>query len=397
MKDFFKNRVKEAKKEADDKPKSTSRFSKSINPPKETADAASPAGIEQTDKKSNLFSRFKKPKDDHISHQTLDTSDTDELIEIQVSQQTNQDEVFGYKVDIVHAPQTEMSAIPPALPESHEFEEQGSAMPVDYAAYSDAPWYATSGRIGRIRFMAFGFIWGLVLTIIALIVILLLSSLGMDVLSVSAIAMLVVMIPAFLYAYVILPKRRLNDMGKSGWLALLVFVPIINFIYMLFLYLKSGDIGTNKYGAPPAPLTLVEKVLGALLILLILVNIGIAAFMFNTMMSASMQGIDTNQPAIIETSDNQASVVTEPEVETEVIAEDDANVIPAAEDTEQDGEEPASPAANGDEGSVVEGTVTETVSEVSYEEFLQEAESTIYVDHEANKAAREAAEAKQTQ
>lgn len=44
--------------------------------------------------------------------------------------------------------------------------------------------------------------------------------------------------------------RRLHDVGKSEWYTFLSLLPVINFI-LLYFYLKPGDPGDNKYGAPP--------------------------------------------------------------------------------------------------------------------------------------------------
>ncbi|CAA0224312.1 DUF805 domain-containing protein [Tenacibaculum maritimum] len=45
--------------------------------------------------------------------------------------------------------------------------------------------------------------------------------------------------------------RRLHDIGKSGWLLLLAFIPLIGGIYLLILFATNGDSGNNEYGADP--------------------------------------------------------------------------------------------------------------------------------------------------
>ena len=47
--------------------------------------------------------------------------------------------------------------------------------------------------------------------------------------------------------------RRLNDMNRSGWLILLMFVPLANFLLALVMLFAPGSKGENKYGAAPAP------------------------------------------------------------------------------------------------------------------------------------------------
>ena len=43
-------------------------------------------------------------------------------------------------------------------------------------------------------------------------------------------------------------SRRLHDIGKSGWLMLISFIPIIGIIVLLVLFCKKGDAGENRFG-----------------------------------------------------------------------------------------------------------------------------------------------------
>ena len=55
--------------------------------------------------------------------------------------------------------------------------------------------------------------------------------------------------------------RRLHDIGKSGWILLLMLIPIVNFvvaIVLLIYYLKDSDRGVNKFG--PSPKYVVEQI-----------------------------------------------------------------------------------------------------------------------------------------
>ncbi|MEM7531642.1 MAG: DUF805 domain-containing protein, partial [Chloroflexota bacterium] len=45
--------------------------------------------------------------------------------------------------------------------------------------------------------------------------------------------------------------RRLHDVGKSGWMLLLILLPIIGWIWLLILNVREGDGGTNQYGPNP--------------------------------------------------------------------------------------------------------------------------------------------------
>jgi len=45
--------------------------------------------------------------------------------------------------------------------------------------------------------------------------------------------------------------RRLHDVGKSGWFILISIIPIIGWIWMLYLMISDGEEGANEYGDNP--------------------------------------------------------------------------------------------------------------------------------------------------
>lgn len=45
--------------------------------------------------------------------------------------------------------------------------------------------------------------------------------------------------------------RRLHDQDRSGWLMLLVFLPVLGWFALFVLMLLSGTPGPNKYGPDP--------------------------------------------------------------------------------------------------------------------------------------------------
>jgi uncharacterized membrane protein YhaH (DUF805 family) len=62
----------------------------------------------------------------------------------------------------------------------------------------------------------------------------------------SGIYSLAVFIPGIAVAV-----RRLHDVGKSGWMLLLVLLPIIGWIWLFVLYVTEGQVGDNEYGPDP--------------------------------------------------------------------------------------------------------------------------------------------------
>src|ERR1700739_174397 len=61
---------------------------------------------------------------------------------------------------------------------------------------------------------------------------------------------LVYCIAVFMPALAVL-VRRLHDTGKSGWYILLLFLPIIGWIWILVLLCTDSQEGENQYGPHP--------------------------------------------------------------------------------------------------------------------------------------------------
>ena len=49
----------------------------------------------------------------------------------------------------------------------------------------------------------------------------------------------------FFYTPIVLTIKRLRDLGKSPWLTLLFFVPVVGFFFWLYLLLAPG-VKTEK-------------------------------------------------------------------------------------------------------------------------------------------------------
>ncbi len=49
--------------------------------------------------------------------------------------------------------------------------------------------------------------------------------------------------------------RRLHDVGKSGWMILIVLIPIIGAIWLIVLLVTDSNLGENKYGSNPKEVT----------------------------------------------------------------------------------------------------------------------------------------------
>ena len=118
--------------------------------------------------------------------------------------------------------------------------------------YGQVKVLSASGRLGRLRYLAYGigiyFLASLLQGVVAAIVVPMGESAGMAILSVSVLVSLFLVVFSFMLAI-----QRLHDMNASGWLALLMLVPVVNLIMLLVFLFAPGTQGENNYGAQPPP------------------------------------------------------------------------------------------------------------------------------------------------
>lgn len=113
--------------------------------------------------------------------------------------------------------------------------------------------FAVNGRIGRLRYLAYSVLLGL----LSMVVVFIVAAIGgvIAALTKSQTLMMVMIFLAYipvLAVTFILAKRRLNDMDYSGWLSLLTLIPFVGILVYLWLIFGSGDAEANKYGPPPS-------------------------------------------------------------------------------------------------------------------------------------------------
>jgi len=124
--------------------------------------------------------------------------------------------------------------------------------------------WSASGRIGRLRYLAYNA--GASLVAIAAISVLTVT-LGPIFGAVVAIAAYV----ALVVFGILVAIQRSHDMDWSGWTVLLMIIPLAGLIWMF----KSGSKSSNTYGNPPPPNTTGVKILA--LVLPLIAGIGILA------------------------------------------------------------------------------------------------------------------------
>lgn len=122
------------------------------------------------------------------------------------------------------------------------------------AEYGEVKLFSISGRIGRVRYIAYNF--GLIFALMLFIMIATFTaSFGMSGeagMSIAGIIMMVVMVAGYGFVLVVsfmLTIQRAHDFNASGWLSLITLVPLAS---LIFLFIPGTD-GENNYGLKTPP------------------------------------------------------------------------------------------------------------------------------------------------
>ena len=150
---------------------------------------------------------------------------------------------------------------PYQAPQAAVTEAEGETQPVRL--------FAVSGRMGRLRYVAYSvFLW-----IVGAFVSGILSAVLMPVSTAAGAIGALLPWLAILVLGFMLTIQRCHDFNTSGWLSLLMMVPLVN---LIFWFIPGSD-GPNKYG-PPTPPNGAAVIVGAIAVPVVLIGfVGIVA------------------------------------------------------------------------------------------------------------------------
>ena len=128
--------------------------------------------------------------------------------------------------------------------------------------------FSVSGRIGRLRYIAYGVLMYVVLLLCSAILAAVLAQVA------PSVAVLVAALPwlAIIVLGFMLTIQRCHDFDSTGWLSILSLVPLVNLIFWFI----PGTDGPNRYG-PPTPPNSAAVIVGALAVIVLVPLIGILA------------------------------------------------------------------------------------------------------------------------
>jgi uncharacterized membrane protein YhaH (DUF805 family) len=127
--------------------------------------------------------------------------------------------------------------------------------------YQEIRMWSASGRVGRLRYLAYTTGASLLAGCAAAV-------LGGGLGGMGMVLALLVYIAVVVYSIMVAIQRS-HDMNWSGWTVLLALIPFVGLIWIF----KAGSAGSNDYGAPPPPNTLGVKILGLLLPIVFFIGI----------------------------------------------------------------------------------------------------------------------------
>jgi uncharacterized membrane protein YhaH (DUF805 family)/Tfp pilus assembly major pilin PilA len=159
----------------------------------------------------------------------------------------------------------------------------------DVEEYGEIKVFSATGRIGRVRYI--GYTTGL--SILVLIAFMIVAGVAAAVAPAFAVLVVVLMYIALYGVQILLGIQRAHDMDTTGWLSLIIFVPLAALVF----WFVPGTVGENRYGKQPPPNTTGAIVLACLPLPLvamigILAAIAIPAYQDYTIRAQVTEGLN---------------------------------------------------------------------------------------------------------
>jgi uncharacterized membrane protein YhaH (DUF805 family) len=112
--------------------------------------------------------------------------------------------------------------------------------------YSQVKVWSAAGRIGRVRYIAYSIGYSFLISLVlgALSALIGRAAGGGAVIALTGVAYALIFVVMFL-----LTIQRAHDFNATGWLSILVLIPLVNLIFWII----PGTVGENRFGAPTPP------------------------------------------------------------------------------------------------------------------------------------------------
>jgi uncharacterized membrane protein YhaH (DUF805 family) len=141
---------------------------------------------------------------------------------------------------------------PYATPRSLEISNDSNDPPQEVKVFS------VKGRIGRVRY---------IVNLMGLYLFVAVIAAGLQAAGVSFLSF--ALGAAYLVMLVMLTIQRCHDFNTSGWLSILIIIPVVNFIFWFI----PGTNGVNRWGNKTPPNSVLSTILATVLPLIVIVGI----------------------------------------------------------------------------------------------------------------------------
>lgn len=154
-------------------------------------------------------------------------------------------------------------------------------------------------RLGRLRFACYQLTASLIAGLLVALLMLLSQSLIPELAGLLGSGVVIIVLAVYLIGLMV---RRLHDMGRSGFWVLASLVPVVNVLFMLYLFLGDGSSMMNRFGTPNPPPGILVILAGGLFWLLNVVSLLLScvmlfvAWQFPDKMQEAMQFIPQKPP-----------------------------------------------------------------------------------------------------
>lgn len=176
--------------------------------------------------------------------------------------------------------------------DSNPYSAPGAALNTGQDSLYNPKIISFSGRIGRMRYLAYSIGATFLLMLVTMPLIGLSAFSGAAMGGEAGMSMMTMVGMAVYYIGTIVisvmyAKRRLNDLNRSGWWFLLFIVPIVNLLLAIYLIFFPGTDGSNDWGPAPAANSIGVLILGWLMPALFVLGIvaAVAIPQFSSMAS----------------------------------------------------------------------------------------------------------------
>lgn len=118
----------------------------------------------------------------------------------------------------------------------------------DNQGFGEIKFFSSDTRIGRLRYLAHGFL----MMLAALVVLGVGAGLAVGVSEIFWVIFAAGYLAIIVFSFMLM-IQRLHDLNHTGWMSLLAFIPLVGFFFTLYIVFAPGTKGANNYGLQPPP------------------------------------------------------------------------------------------------------------------------------------------------